>query len=124
MRTAATTRALLLAAATAGLASMALAREQAELACTPYTGEPLDGVDVEVCQGPWLDKDGLPIIDVQDDGTCWHMGWDAAVDWLIDCRGIGSVSGLGLWSTDRSDLIPSTPCPMCVFRCSSIDSTD
>jgi len=65
MRTATTTRALFLAAA-AGLASIALAREQAELACTPYTGEPLDGVDLEVCQGPWLDKDGLPIIDVQD----------------------------------------------------------
>jgi hypothetical protein len=67
---------LLLATTAAALASLGRAREQAELACTPYTN-PVDGVDVELCQGPWLDKDGLPIIDQLDGARV--------------CRGLGVV---------------------------------
>lgn len=64
--------ALLLAAAAPLLAR---AGEPAELNCTPYL-DPLAGVDLELCQGPWLDdKDGLPIINMRDGGLRgWGMG--------------------------------------------------
>lgn len=57
----------------AAAAAVAMAREPDELECTPYT-DPLlldKGLDVEVCQGPWLDKDGLPILD-EEYGTWVH----------------------------------------------------
>lgn len=56
---------LLLVVAAAAAVTTALAREAAELECTPYTSQLDKAVDVEVCQGPWLDKDGLPILDTQ-----------------------------------------------------------